>query len=218
MKKVLVFGGNGLTGKKITRLLLSDKRYSKVILLVRKEMDFIHQNLEQQLFDFDADNYVLPDADEVIVCLGTTMKKAGSKENFRKVDYEYIVKIARQAYKQGIQRFAMISAIGANPKSVFYYNRVKGDTEDAIKRIGFDLCLILQPSLLTGTRRELRLGEDIAQVLMSTFSFLLPTNYKPVSSKNVAVTIHKYLNDPEMKDCRIVKSGQIRKEGDNYFM
>lgn len=213
----MIFGGSGLTGKKITRILLSDKRYEQVILLLRKPMDFIHQNLEQIPFDFDSNDYVFPQVDEVIVCLGTTMKAAGSEANFRKVDHDYIVKIARQAHKQGIKRFALISAIGADKNSRFFYNRVKAETEEVIKNIGFEVCLIFQPSLLVGVRKEARLKEDISGLVMSVFSFLLPNNYKPVNSKVVAISIHKYLNDENVTGTQIIKSGEIRKNSISLY-
>ena len=126
MKNALIIGGTGLTGKKLTKYLLADKRYGSVKLLVRKPLDISYEKLDQVTFNFDNPDASKVMADEVYCCLGTTIGEAGSKKAFYQVDYEYVLMIATIAFKNGCKKFALISSMGANKKSLIFYSKTKG--------------------------------------------------------------------------------------------
>ncbi len=196
MKTAIITGATGLTGKELVKLLVKDKTYHKITLLVRKKIDISIPSVDQVIFDFDK---LVPEdklkADEMYCCIGTTIKKAGSKVNFIKVDLDYVVNTAQIAYNNGVKKFAVVSAMGANKKSLFFYNRVKGEMEEKVKKIGFEACAILRPSLITGKRDEFRLGEWLAKIIMLMFSFFIPVKYKAVNAEKIAMVMISALNE-----------------------
>jgi len=208
MKTALIVGGTGLIGKHLATLLLADDRYSKLILLVRKPIDLKHDKLEQVAFNFDYPNRSVIVADEIYCCLGTTIKTAGSKDAFFKVDHEYVSMIAKIGHENGTKRFALVSAMGANKNSTVFYNKVKGQVEEAVSQTGFDACFIFRPSLLLGQRNEFRLGERIAAFFMTTFSFAIPQKYKAIEAKQVAKAMIVSMNTGK-KGLHIIESDEI---------
>ena len=129
--------------------------------------------------------------DDAFCCLGTTRKKAGSKANFYKVDFTYIHNFAKTAFQNGAKQFLMVSAMEANSKSIFYYNQVKGEAEEAIQDIGFQGIKILQPSMLMGNRSDKRLGEELGKVVFKFFGSIIPKKYQGIESQQVAKTMTK---------------------------
>lgn len=127
-RTALVLGASGLVGQEVTQLLLDSDYYDSVMVFVRKPLQWEHEKLQQKQVDFS----ILEEykeffaVDDVFSCLGTTIKKAKTKANFKKVDYEYTLRAACLAEKQGVQNFLVISSMGANPKSLFFYSQVKG--------------------------------------------------------------------------------------------
>lgn len=208
MKTALIIGGTGLTGKKLTRLLLADKRYQQVKLLVRKPMDIIYERLEQIPYNFDLPDVSKIVADELFCCLGTTIKNAGSKKAFYLVDYQYVLQTAQAAFKNGCRKFALVSSMGANTKSLFFYNKTKGEIEEAVKKIGFESCFIFRPSLLLGNRSHVRFGESIAQAVFPKIAFLFPKKYRPIQSKLVAAAMQLVMN-ADYKGVCIFESDEI---------
>ncbi len=190
-KTALIAGASGLVGSFCLRLLLQSDRYFKVISIGRTALPMQHPKLEQVLVDFDnlaAHKYSLI-ADDIFCCLGTTIKKAGSKDNFFKVDYSYVVNLATLTAKSFASQFLVVSALGASAGSPIFYSRVKGQMENAIKPMPFLAVLIFQPSLLLGPRQEKRLGEKIAGFAMRAlnFAFIGPLRkYRPVTAEEVA--------------------------------
>ncbi len=174
-KSALLVGASGLVGGHCLRLFLEDKNYEKVIAFVRKPMTLQHQKLEQHVVDFDhLEKYShLAKVNDVFCCLGTTIKKAGSQEAFRKVDFTYPVEIAKVAAQNGVEQFLIITALGANPKSSIFYNRVKGEVEEAVTKLPFKAIHIFRPSLLLGERDERRTGEKIGEPMLKGLKFLL---------------------------------------------
>jgi uncharacterized protein YbjT (DUF2867 family) len=157
MKTALIIGASGLVGNLLTIRLLEEKKYEKVKIVVRRKLDITHPILEQTVSDFEhfpKDKIV---ADDIFCCLGTTMKKAGSKAAFEKVDYEYPLKLAQIALKNGATQYAIVTAMGADSKSMIYYNRVKGDIEKALIDLHFPNLMIFRPSMLLGDRKEHRI-------------------------------------------------------------
>lgn len=189
----LLLGASGLTGGYCLQELLKENQFDKIITLSRKPLSVKHSKLEQIITDFsDLTNIrATLKAEVVFCCLGTTIKKAGSKEKFRQVDYEYPLQIAQIAKENGTHTFALVSAMGADTKSLFFYSRVKGELEEALKNIHFQTLIILQPSLLLGDRKEKRLGEDIGKLISALLGFLIPAKYKAIHAQQVAQAMVK---------------------------
>lgn len=197
MKTAIVLGTTGLIGKKVTEHLLKNDTYSTVIILVRKPLNINHPKLKQHIFNYDAIDNTLLKGDDLFCCLGTTIKTAGSKEAFRKVDLDYVVNVAKVSKGNGINHFAVISAMGANKNSRVFYNQIKGEMEEAIKAIGFDSTYVIRPSLLLGNRKEFRFGELIGKFFMITLSFLIPKKYRAIYDVQVAISMIHFMSHTE---------------------
>ena len=187
-KVALVAGTTGLIGAQLLDLLLTDDRYSKVIALSRKPIAVNHTKLNNVVVDFErlseySDQLTV---DDVFCCLGTTMKQAGSPAAFRKVDFDFPLEIAKLTKGSGAKQYFIITALGANKKSSFYYNRVKGEIEDAVDELGFDSYCIFRPSFLQGNRIESRAGEQATNAFFKMFGFLVPKKFKAIDSIKVA--------------------------------
>ncbi len=128
LKTAIIAGATGLVGKELLQNLLDNKNYEKVISIVRRKTSLNHPKLEQKIIDFDNLDEIASEliADEYFCCLGTTMKKAGSKEKFADVDYLYPVNLATIAQANNAKKYLLISAMGADKKSIIFYNKVKG--------------------------------------------------------------------------------------------
>jgi uncharacterized protein YbjT (DUF2867 family) len=186
MKTALVAGATGLIGEQLLGLLLQGGQYDKVIALVRREVAN-RPKLEQRTINLDDEkDYEGVKADDIFCCLGTTIGKAGSKENFRKVDFQYPLMLARAMKRNGAKQYLIVTALGANKNSSIFYNQVKGEVEDAISKIGFDSIHILRPSLLVGDRKEKRSAEDAAKWFYKAFGFLIPSKYKGIDVTKIA--------------------------------
>lgn len=188
MKVALIAGATGLIGGQLLELLLADSYYDKVIAPTRKPLSVEHPKLSNPVISFDKLSEYAAElkADDVFCCLGTTIKQAKSKEVFRKVDLEYPVAIAKVSKENGAEQFLLVSALGADKNSGIFYNKVKGETEEEIKNVGFKSIHILQPSLLIGPRKEYRSGEEAAKIFYKYFGFLVPAKYKSIESIKVA--------------------------------
>ena len=190
-KVALLAGASGLVGSYCLRLLLQSSRYNKVIILVRKALPMQHPKLEQLVLDFDdlAKYRDQLKADDIYCCLGTTIKKAGSKENFYKVDYTYVYQLAAATASNQASQFLLVTALGADASSRIFYSKVKGQIEAAVQALPFRAIHIFQPSLLMGDRTEKRAGESLAQTIMPKLNFLLVgglRKYRPVKAEDVA--------------------------------
>ena len=186
-KVALVAGSTGLIGSQLLQLLLNDSYYEKVIALSRGPLNLIHNKLENVIVPTGEWNaFAGVRADDVFCCLGTTIRQAGTKEAFRKIDFEYPLELAKRLKENGATGYYLVSALGANNKSVVFYNKVKGETEAAINDLGFNSYHIFRPSLLLGNRKEQRAGEDAAKVFYKIFGFLIPKKYQAIDSFKVA--------------------------------
>ncbi|PSR52127.1 oxidoreductase [Adhaeribacter arboris] len=190
-KTAIIAGASGLVGSHCLDLLLQSNRYKKVISIGRKLLPMEHPKLEQKLVDFEileSYHHSLM-ADDIFCCLGTTIKKAGSKENFYKVDFTYVIKLASITAANFASQFLVVSAMGADANSRIFYNQVKGKMEAAIKPLHFLGVHLFQPSLLLGQRTEKRMGEQVAQAVAKVlpFVFIGPLRpYKPIHARDVA--------------------------------
>ncbi|MBS1490042.1 MAG: NAD(P)H-binding protein [Bacteroidetes bacterium] len=189
MKKIaLLAGSTGLVGSQVLDLLLKSDSYSSVIALSRKKLRIESPKLVNvicSLSELAARANELR-ADDVFCCLGTTIKQAKSKEAFRAVDYEAPWWLAKITQQEGAKKFILVSALGASKESSLFYNRVKGEVEEAIAAVGFECFHILRPSLLVGPRTEKRSGEDAAKIFFKFFGWAVPKKYKAIESIKVA--------------------------------
>ncbi len=196
-KIALIAGSSGLVGRELLLLLLESSEYEKVIALVRKKTDYHHPKLEQVETDFnklDAVEASFKNVDDVFCCLGSTIKNAGSKAAFRKVDFEYPVALAEAAAKNECAGFYSISAMGADPKSRVFYNKVKGQMEEQISRLAIPTIVFFRPSLLIGYREEFRFGERLAIAVFSAMAFIFwgpLKNLKAIPVGKVATSMFK---------------------------
>ena len=214
MRTALLLGATGLVGGHCLDLLLTDPAYSKVVAPGRRLLSIEHQKLEQHVIDFERlqDFASVLSAQDVFCCLGTTIKKAGSKENFRRVDFTYQYEVARLASDSGAEQLLLISALGADARSRIFYNRVKGELEDAVSKLSFDGVNIFRPSLLLGERAEFRLGERVAELPMRYVSFLMVgplKKYRPVEARAVAAAMLKVAKE-HPAGVNIFESDRIR--------
>ena len=191
-RSALLAGATGLVGEELLQRLLAGDEYSQVNAVSRRALEAHSPKLNVAITDFDQLAAVEPAffaVDDVFCCLGTTIKTAGSKTAFEKVDFDYVLALAQAAEHNGAKRFFLVSAVGANPKSSNFYSRTKGRIEVAVSKLNFDAVYWIRPSLLLGKRNENRPGEAWAQRLAPLFSPLLagPLRHtRPVSAAAVA--------------------------------
>lgn len=187
-RTALILGATGLVGKECIQQFAESPEFARVVALTRRPLrDAPNRKVESHVVDFEC----LDEAQEhfrvshVVCALGTTIKKAGSQASFRRVDHDYPVDAARLGLEQGAQHFLLVSALGANARSRIFYNRVKGDVEQAIRALPYRSVTIVRPSILLGEREETRVGETIGKVL-STFA---PRRIKAVPARDVAAAL-----------------------------
>ena len=190
-RSALVAGATGLVGCQVVRRLLDDPAYARVCVISRRPLELAHPRLTTIISDL-ADPAALGSAlsvDDVFCCLGTTLRKAGSRAAFADVDERMVVALARAARAAGAQQFLVISAVGASEHAMAFYSRVKGRMEAAVSALGFAAVHILRPSLLLGERSELRRGEALAQRAAPLLAKLTRgplQRYRPVTADEVA--------------------------------
>ncbi len=199
MKSVLIIGATGLVGHQVLLQCLENPEFNDVRIIVRKETGIIHEKLKELVIDFELMKPVkaFVQCDVFINCMGSTMKKAGSKEKFERYDFYYPYTIAKYCQENGTKRMILLSAMGANLKSMFFYNRIKGKLEQACELLEFEELVILQPSLLLGNRNESRFGEKLFQKLMPAISKFLPSDTRPIEAKQLAQAIVYHAINPQ---------------------
>jgi uncharacterized protein YbjT (DUF2867 family) len=183
-------GATGLIGSYLLEELLNDPYFDTVRILIRRPIGITHPKLEKKIIDFsDSDSILvaLSNSDVVFCAIGSTMKKVkADKEAYRKIDFEIPVNLARFCKMTGCEKFILVSSAGAYAKSMNFYQRLKGETDEAVKEVGPKTIHIMRPSLLLGERKEFRLGENIGKAVMTSLSFLIPEKYKAIQGKDVA--------------------------------
>ena len=183
-------GATGLIGSYLLEELLNDPYFDAVRILIRRPLDITHPKLEKKIVDFnDSDSLLvaISNSDVVFCAIGSTMKKVkGDKDAYRKIDFDIPVKLARFCKMTDCEKFILVSSAGANSKSRNFYQRLKEETEEAVKSVGLKTVHIMRPSLLLGERKEFRFGENIGKAVMTTLSFLIPEKYKAIQGKDVA--------------------------------
>ncbi|MBR7953380.1 NAD(P)H-binding protein [Burkholderia cenocepacia] len=185
--KLLLVGATGLVGRHVLEVALADARVDQVIVLARRPLS-PHPKMRALEVDFDH----LPDtadwwhADAVICTLGTTMRAAGSQAAFRRVDHDYPLAVARLAHRHGTPTYVLNSALGADAASRIFYNRVKGEVEQALAGVGFDSLTYVRPGLIGGSRDEFRFGERLFVFALSTVAPVLPAKWRVNPAPRIA--------------------------------
>lgn len=213
----LLLGATGLVGGNVLDLLLNDPAYGRVVVLGRRPVDRQHPKLEQHVaalgrLDEHAGRFAV---DDVFCCLGTTIRAAGSQEAFRRVDHDYVVDSARVAAAAGARRYLLVTAAGADSRSRFFYNRVKGDAEAGVRGQSFEGVVILRPSLILGPRAERRTAEALAQRVAPALNAVLIgplRRYRAIEARTVARAMVRLAKE-RPRGVRIVENEEIQQIG-----
>ncbi len=215
-RTALVAGGTGLVGRELIDALLADHAVGAVHALVRRQnTELARRNgLSQHVIDYAQPLPALPPADDAFCCLGTTIKVAGSQAAFRAVDFDAALAFARAARAAGATRLGVVSALGADATSSVFYNRVKGELEQAVKTLGFDCVLLARPSLLLGDRAALgqptRVGERIGAALNAPLQWLLPDSVRPIGARTVALGLMRAVHQCDRPGVFTVPSHELQ--------
>lgn len=210
-RTALLAGATGLVGQEILAGLLADGSVAAVHTLGRRLLSVTHPKLTHHVVDFAA-LPALPAVDEVYLALGTTIKVAGSQQAFRAVDYEANLAVARAALAAGARRAGLVSAMGADARSSIFYNRTKGELEEALAQLPFAALVIARPSMLAGDRASLgqpeRSGEQIALRVTRLLRPLIPANYRSIQARDVALALLREV--PRATGRRVLLSGAMQ--------
>jgi len=214
-RTALLAGATGLVGRALLSMLLAEKRYHRVHVLLRRTAPEITADakLEIRQVDFARLPKAFPTVDDVFIALGTTITVAGSEAAFRQVDFEFVVNTARAARAAGASRLAVVSALGANAASRIFYNRVKGEMQDAIGELGYESVVIARPSMLLGDRAALgqtaRSGEVWAARVLGPLGWIVPKAVRPIPARAVASALLAAILDAK-PGIRVLKSGAMQ--------
>lgn len=189
-RSVLLLGATGLVGGECLKLLLNDQAFSRVVVLTRGKFTVSGGPVlvEHHQIDFERPETFRDflNVDSVICALGTTIKKAGSRERFRRVDHDYPLGFAQAARQSGARTFVLVTAIGSDSRSRAFYSRVKGEVETAVAALGYPAYAVLRPSLILGPRHEFRFWERLLMITLGTLPLLVPRAYRPVRASAIA--------------------------------
>ncbi len=213
-KTAIILGASGLTGGLVLKKLLADDRYKTIKLFSRKSVgvasskviEFIGDILELENFKNDFT------ADEVYCCIGTTAKKTPNKELYKSIDFGIPVAAAKISEENNIDTFIIVSAIGANSKGSVFYNKTKGEMEEAVLERHISNTYILQPSIISGERNEVRSFEKIGIQIFNIIEPLLVgklKKYRATNAKHIAESMI-YLANTKTKQLQIISSNNIK--------
>ena len=208
MRRVLILGATGLVGTELLAQVTADRSITQIVTISRRPVP--DSRVESHVFPLeDMEKYAsLFETDEIFCALGTTIKKAGSREEFRRIDHDLPLQAARIGRRHGASQFLLVSAMGADSGSRIFYNRVKGQLEDDIQTLGYASITIARPSLLLGPREESRFGETVAKKL----SFLQRGKYKPVEAGAVAHALVEAAREGR-PGVRIIEAREMQRGG-----
>jgi len=200
-EEITLFGSTGLIGGLLLKLLINDSDYKKIKVISRKSFSLNHEKIIHKTIDFSDYKSLsksVQNSKIVFAAIGTTQSKVnGDNKEYRKIDFDIIYNIAKACKENKVENFLFVSSSGANSNSNSFYLKLKGEIEKSILDLNLKSTSIFRPSLLLGKRKEKRLGEKIAQIIMPFFSFLMPENYKPIKADLVAksmVNVSKSFN------------------------
>ncbi|MGM0881414.1 MAG: oxidoreductase [Bacillota bacterium] len=213
-RTALVLGATGLVGEQLVKLLLQSEEYVRVTVLVRAPLPYSHPKLHTVIVDFArledfAEEIV---GQDVFCCLGTTIKKAKTQEAFRMVDLRYPVQVGQIAKRNGAEKYLLVSSMGSNKYSRIFYNRVKGEAEEALAAVGFDQYHVFRPSALLGKRKEFRIREKAGILLFPFLSLFMVgplRKYKPIRADQVAYAMYRIAVSKQDRPYALWESDQI---------
>ncbi len=212
-RTAMVVGASGLTGSHLVKYLCDHEAYDKVIIIVRQTSSFRHAKLVSKVKNLnEVSKHDFEGVHDFFCCLGTTMKKAGSKEAFEQVDLRAPIQLGKLAQSQDVQHMLVISAMGANPKSSIYYNRVKGMMEDKVAELPLPHVSIFRPSLLTGERKEFRVGERFGEMVMNALKPVLIgplKKYRSIEANQVAFAMMQKAVDQPISKITVCESAEM---------
>lgn len=203
-KTAIVFGSTGLIGNLLLEELTRSDSYSVIKSFVRQSTGITEQKVEEIVADFSGTSSFSQhiSGDDIFICLGTTIKKAGSVANMERIDRDLPLDIARAAVSAGVKGIAVVSSIGASSKTSNYYLRIKGEMEEGILQLPFERKAIVRPSMLLGERKEKRTAELVGKVVMTAFKPVLIgklMKYRAIHGRDVARAMIAILNNPQGK-------------------
>jgi len=214
-QRAVVVGATGLVGGHLVREILADPHYASCLAIVRRPLAFEHSKLEVRVVDFGKLEAEAFEAHDAFSALGTTIKQAGSKEAFKRVDCDYVVAFAGAA-KRSCSTFVHVSALGADARSSVFYNRVKGEAEAALEALGFGTCVAMRPSLLEGEREVSRLGEAVGSIFLGALGalpFAAARRIRPIQGADVARAMVALAKEAR-PGARVVLSDEIHRIAD----
>ena len=215
-RTALLAGATGLIGAELLALLRDSAVYRHTHVLLRRALPGLvaDARITPHVIDFARLPDPLPAVDDVFIALGTTIKVAGSQAAFRRVDFEHVVATARAAHAAGARRLAVVSALGADPNSSVFYNRVKGEMQASIAQLGYDSVVIAQPSLLIGDRAALGQPTRSAEVwitrALTPLMGLVPRRVRPIKASAVAAALLAAMLNTA-PGVRILSSGDMQR-------
>jgi len=189
-EEITIFGATGLIGGLLIKLLIDDSDFERIKVVSRKPLLFNDKKIISKIIDFS--NYkslskTVKNSKIVFSTIGTTQSKVnGNNKEYRKIDFDILYNIAKACKENKVENLLFVSSSGANLNSNSFYLKLKGEIEKSILDLNLKSTSVFRPSLLLGKRKEKRLGEKIAQIIMPFFSFLMPKNYKPIKADLVA--------------------------------
>ena len=216
MKTALIFGSSGLIGNELLSIIIQNSNYNKIKLFVRSAPSSNDSKLEVIKTDFNnLEKYKASMVgDDCFFCIGTTRKDTPDKKEYRKVEYNIPVDVAKITKSNSIKSFVYVSSLGANPNSSSFYLKNKGQVEEELNKLNFTKLAVIRPSILLGNRKVFRLGERIGIFIMQVLSiFFLGSlkKYKPIQAKNVAKAMVATIQNHDQKI--IFESNELNKIG-----
>jgi uncharacterized protein YbjT (DUF2867 family) len=212
VKQVTIFGGTGLIGGFILKMILNDNYFQKVIVVTRSFVSQKHNKMEIRQIDFSNSKEIersVENSSIVFSSIGTTQSQVkGDKKAYRKIDFQITHNIALACKLKQVEKFLFVSSAGADSSSSNFYMNLKGEIDDVVSNLELDSTIIFRPSLLLGKRNKFRFGEKIAQILIPLFSFLMPKKLRPVQARKVAKLMIE-LSKLNQKGNRIVANEEL---------
>jgi len=217
-KTAIILGATGLTGSILVKLLVQNSNYDKIVVLSRRDIKFNSPKIEVIHVDFQTlEKTVLPAADDVFSCIGSTLRKSGSIENFRKSDVDIPLTLSKITKAQGAKAFLSISSIGTNAKTKNYYLKAKHDMETGVLACGFEKTALLRPSMILGKREEFRFAELVERLFFKPLTQLLSgkmRKYRPISAEAIARAMVEIANGDFVNS--IFESDEIQAIADKF--
>jgi uncharacterized protein YbjT (DUF2867 family) len=212
-KTAIVLGSTGLVGSNLVQKLLQNNQFSRIKIIVRRPSGITHPKIKEYIVNFDelSSKDTMFKGDTLFSCMGTTIKKAGSKDAQYKVDFTYQYEVAKNAISNGVTNYVLVSSANANANSKVFYSRIKGELDEAIMKLSFERIIIFRPSILMGEREERRLGEELGSTIINCVGKIIPSlkKYRSIKGKEVANAMVAAYKAPTVEKVNIYSLDEI---------